>query len=84
MVLLGKMRSLEFTTLKQALELIFKIRGTHQLPEQIEPPPQSWNEPYKELASECALMLSLNDAYAEILNIYSQLHLLDMVESKNL
>ncbi|HSW86250.1 MAG TPA: nucleotidyl transferase AbiEii/AbiGii toxin family protein [Rhabdochlamydiaceae bacterium] len=74
MVLLGKMRSLEFTTLKEALKLIFKIRGTHPIPQQIDPPPQSWNEPYKELANECALTLSLNDAYAEILNIYSQLH----------
>ena len=81
MVLLGKMRDFEFTTLKEALKLIFKIRGTHQLPKQIEPPPESWNEPYKELASECALTLSLNDAYAEILNIYSQLHLLSKEQS---
>lgn len=73
MVLLIKMRPIELSTFEKALQLIFKVRGTHQIPQQLDPPQQNWDEPYKELANECALTLSLNDAYEEILDIYSQL-----------
>lgn len=73
MVLLAKMRPLDFATLEKALNLIFKVRDTHPIPQQFDPPPQSWDEPYQELARECALTLTLNEAFAEISNIYAQL-----------
>jgi len=84
MVLLLKMRSLELATLEKALQLIFKVRDTHPIPQQIDPPPLSWNDPYKELASECSLTMTLSDAYAEIVNSYSQLHLSGIMASKHL
>jgi predicted nucleotidyltransferase component of viral defense system len=57
MVLLKEMRSLNLQILQEALRLVFKIRGTHPLPENIQAPPESWKVPYDALAKECALTL---------------------------
>jgi predicted nucleotidyltransferase component of viral defense system len=73
MILLARMRSLELTTLGEALNSIFKVRDTHLIPQQLDPPPESWSEPYKELARECSLVLTLEDAFAEISNIHAQI-----------
>lgn len=73
MVLLAKMRSMDFGVLKEALRLVFKVRQTHPLPRQIEMPPQAWQIPYNELAKECALMLSLDEAFREVEKVYSHI-----------
>lgn len=73
MVLLAKMRSMDFEVLKEALRLVFKVRQTHTLPQKIDMPPQAWEVPYNELAKECALMLSLDEAFSEIAKVYSQI-----------
>jgi predicted nucleotidyltransferase component of viral defense system len=70
MVLLAKMRSMDFEVLKEALRLVFKVRQTHSLPRQIDMPPQAWEVPYNELAKECALMLSLEEAFREVEKVY--------------
>jgi predicted nucleotidyltransferase component of viral defense system len=73
MVLLAKMRSMDFEILKEALRLVFKVRQTHPLPQKIDMPPQAWEIPYNELAKECALMLSLDEAFREVEKIYSRI-----------
>lgn len=73
MVLLAKMRSMDLEVLKEALRLVFKVRQTHPLPQQIDMPPQAWEIPYNELAKECALMLSLDEAFREVVKIYSHI-----------
>lgn len=73
MVLLAKMRSMDFEILKEALRLVFKVRQTHSLPQQIDMPPQAWEVPYNELAKECTLMLSLDEAFREVEKIYSRI-----------
>ena len=65
------MRSLGIETLKAAMHVIFKVRGTHSIPEKIEAPPKSWEIPYDALARECLLTLSLGDAFREVAQIYS-------------
>lgn len=72
MVLLAKMRSMDFEALKEALRLVFKVRQTHSLPQKVDVPPQAWEVPYNELAKECALMLSLDEAFREVEKIYSR------------
>lgn len=72
MVLLAKMRSMDLEVLKEALRLVFKVRQTHPLPQQIDMPPQTWEVPYNELAKECTLMLSLDEAFREIEKVYSR------------
>ncbi len=73
MVLLAKMRSMDLEVLKEALRLVFKVRQTHPLPQKIDMPPKAWEVPYSELAKECALMLSLDEAFNEIAKVYSQI-----------
>lgn len=73
MVLLAKMRSMDLEVLKEALRLVFKVRQTHPLPQKIDMPPKAWEVPYSELAKECALMLSLDQAFNEIAKVYSQI-----------
>lgn len=73
MVLLAKMRSMDFEVLKEALRMVFKVRQTHPLPQKVNMPPQTWEIPYKELAKECALMLSLDDAFREVERVYSRI-----------
>ncbi|MBS0619857.1 MAG: nucleotidyl transferase AbiEii/AbiGii toxin family protein [Verrucomicrobia bacterium] len=73
MVLLAKMRSMDLEVLKEALRLVFKVRQTHALPEKIDMPPQAWEIPYNELAKECALILSLDEAFREVEKVYSRI-----------
>lgn len=70
MVLLIKTRSMNFEILKEVLRMVFKIRRTHSLPQKIDMPPEAWEVPYNELAKECALMLSLEEAFREVEKIY--------------
>lgn len=73
MVLLAKMRSIDLEVLKEALRLVFKVRQTHPLPQKVNMPPQTWEIPYNELAKECALMLSLDEAFREVERVYSRI-----------
>src|SRR3989344_3919170 len=73
MVLLVKMRSMDFEVLKEALKLVFKVRQTPPLPQKIDMPLEAWEIPYNELAKECALMLNLDEAFREIAKIYSHI-----------
>ena len=69
MVLLTQIRPLDLHAFKNALDQVFKVRKTHALPRELEPPPTQWRGPYEELANECSLSLSLGDAFAEVVKI---------------
>lgn len=69
MVLLIQMRPLNLNNLKQVVERVFRIRETHTLPQNIEAPPSQWQGPYKELADECLLPLSLEEAFTEVVKV---------------
>lgn len=69
MVLLSRIRPLDLHAFKSALDQVFRVRKTHNLPQELEPPPIQWHGPYNELAKECSLSLSLGDAFAEVVKI---------------
>lgn len=69
MVLLSRIRPLDLHAFRRALDQVFKVRKTHNLPREIEPPPTQWYGPYNELANECSLSLSLENAFGEIVKI---------------
>ena len=73
MVLIAKMRSLDLKILQEALKLVFQVRQTHPLPQTLERPPLTWESPYNALAKECALILSLDEAFREVERIYSRM-----------
>lgn len=75
MILLARIRTFNLTTLKEALGLVFKVRNTHSLPFTINPPPAEWQLPFDKLARECALSLSLDNAFEETASIYNKVHL---------
>ena len=72
MILLTKKRSLNLQILKDVLNTVFKARRTHSLPKKIEKPPEAWQIPYNDLAKECSVSLSLEEAFCEVEKIYSQ------------
>lgn len=73
MVLLIQMRKINLNVLKEALRLVFQIRDTHSLPQEIDAPPQSWEVPYNALAKECGLKMNLNEAFKELEKLYSKI-----------
>ncbi len=75
MVLLAKMKSLDFQILQDAIKAVFKVRQTHLLPEQIDAPPEAWTVPYSELAKECGLSLNLDEAFRTVEKIYSRIQM---------
>lgn len=73
MVLLARMKSFDLLSLKETIRLVFKVRNTHPLPLQLNPPPTEWKLPFDELAKECSLSLSLDAAFAETMHVYERL-----------
>lgn len=74
MVLLGRMRPLDFPILKNTLNQVFKVRKTHLVPLKLERPPADWQRPYLELAEECNLSLSMQEAFLEVADIYEKMN----------
>jgi hypothetical protein len=52
LALLGRIREIDATPLRQALERTFAFRKTHPLPVVIPAPPESWEIPYRRMADE--------------------------------
>ena len=55
LALLGTLRAIEAARLRQALELTFDFRHTHDLPAALPSPPGHWAAAYEEMASRDAL-----------------------------
>lgn len=70
LVLLINQDNLDDDRLKESIKNTFNRRKTHELPEQLEPPPEFWTPVYQRLAIECGLMESISDGF-ELLNKYS-------------
>ena len=66
MLLLIQLRQIDMANLKSIMEKIFKMRGTHLLSKNLEPPPSEWNPVYEILADECGIKHSLFQAYNEL------------------
>lgn len=50
LALLASLRTVEAAQLRRVLELVFRNRGTHELPPQVPDPPASWAAVYERLA----------------------------------
>ncbi len=55
MALLVQMGMMENPKLKEAIQMTFKQRGSHSEPTAFPDPPESWRQPYVQLAGECGL-----------------------------
>jgi len=62
MALLVKMGMLESPKLKEAIQMTFEQRGTHAVPTVFPEPPESWQQPYAQLAEECGLEWTIDES----------------------
>ncbi len=64
-LLIAASEQLDAAALREALDVTFSQREQQQLPSSLPPPPESWREPYRRLATEVDVEAELNDAFAE-------------------
>jgi len=62
-LLIAGSEPLEAESLRTALETTFAQRGQQPLPSSLPPPPATWEEPYRRLASEVEVEPNLDEAY---------------------
>ena len=62
MALLVKMGMLESLKLKEAIQMTFEQRDTHAVPAVFPDPPESWQQPYAQLAGECGLEWTIDES----------------------
>ena len=58
-----------------AISGVFKIRDTHQAPQALPTPPDSWNPVFNELVTDTGIDITLEQAYSTVSIFYSQLFL---------
>lgn len=66
LLLLLKRRNFDMSACKEALHKVFKVRGTHPLPDELHLPPDAWRGRYKKMALECGISPNMTDAYEKI------------------
>jgi hypothetical protein len=62
MALLVKMGMLENPKLKEAIQVTFEQRGAHAASTVFPDPPESWRQPYAQLAVECGLEWTIDES----------------------
>lgn len=72
MVLLVNAGKLDVKRTIQAIKETFARRGTHPVPEKLEPPPAAWANPFALLAEECGLSTDIGAAFAEVDGYFAQ------------
>jgi len=71
MVLLIESGTLSLEKVREALSRTFERRGTHDLPGTIAPPPDEWEAPFRALAEECRLTVSLAQAFEVVCHFHA-------------
>ena len=66
LVLLIESGGLDQQRVLNALRLTFKRRRTHDLPDQLTPPPETWRVPFQSLAEECGLLADVATAFVRV------------------
>lgn len=72
MVLLIRMK-LDPAKTVTAVSATFRKRTKHALPSELTPPPANWSKPYGELAKECRLTETMNEAFTVVDAFFKQL-----------
>lgn len=73
LVLLIESKSLVAEAVKNALTKTFRRRKSHDLPNELPPPPETWEARFKKLAEECEIKTNLDDAYQLVREFLSSL-----------
>lgn len=70
MVLLPAVRPIKHDVAKHCLHRVFSLRKTHELPQVLSPAPDHWNEPFRAMAKECGLNLTMDHAHERVSALY--------------
>jgi hypothetical protein len=65
MLLISRSERLDASALRNAIEVTFGQREQQPLPASLPPPPSSWEEPYRRLATEVSVEPELDKAFAQ-------------------
>lgn len=66
MLLLKQLRPFDKVRFKQTLQKVYGARGTHTVPEKLGSLPSEWLPLYENLAAECGLPQSMQEAHLEL------------------
>lgn len=75
MFLLVESGEIDQEFLKQAIKEVFEYRGTHEMPNEIQDPPENWGARFQKLASECGVGDSLVKTLRVLKKFYKELSL---------
>lgn len=73
LVLLIESKSLAKKEVKEAIQKTFGRRKSHEVPDEIPSPPAEWDSRFEKMAAECAIKLTLEEAYQFVREYYSSL-----------
>lgn len=66
LLLLLQRRGFDLRSCKEALHTVFKVRGTHKLPDKLLPPPELWENLFQKMAKECGVNPNMTNAYEKV------------------
>ena len=66
LVLLIEQDTLSAERVRASVEATFERRRTHEVPQELLPPPANWNRPFSALAAECQLPHTPETAHAAV------------------
>ena len=66
LVLLSVSGTLDAARIQRSVAAILRRRATHPVPAMLPPPPETWREPFAELASECGMAPEIEDHFAQV------------------
>lgn len=72
-LLLMRSTKLNMKRVRDSLWTVFARRKTHPLPPWLEPPPPTWEVPYRNLATDCGIPTDIRTAFDEIQKFWKNL-----------
>ena len=72
LVLLLERYGFDLPECKEALQRVFKVRGTHVLPDQLLSPPDEWEVHFQVMAVECGISPTIADAYEKVARFFER------------
>jgi len=73
LVLLVSSGDLDKSRAQEALRLTFGQRGTHTVPDALEPPPQDWRIRFIQMAVECQIAPDMEAAFETVQSYFARL-----------
>jgi hypothetical protein len=72
LLLLIQLGALDDQRTAEALRATFTKRGTHEVPQILDPPPESWSASFRRLAAECGIELSVDEAFVVVSRFFAK------------